>query len=76
MSTERNILRTAQGVTLTEVILRDGATTADRTYVIGTLRSPETTSFASFAEADAQYLAEVEASENDPSVQQRLSKRR
>jgi len=74
MGSERKVLRTAQGVTLTEIALRNGDAIVDRAYHVASLRTPETWNFTSLAEADARYLDEVTQSEADPIVQRRLNR--
>jgi hypothetical protein len=74
MASERKILRTAQGVTLTEISLRGNGGIVDRGYHVATLRTPETWNFSNLVEADARYLDEVGKSENDPLVQRRLNR--
>lgn len=66
MATAKAIVREAHGVTLTEVALHGGEEIVAKAYVVATLRTPETWSFTSLAEADARYLHEVGINEKTP----------
>jgi hypothetical protein len=74
MTTQRQILRSAQGVVLTKLELVNAGTVVDTAYLLQTLRTPETWNFSSLAEADAAYLKEVGLSETDDLVAKRLGK--
>ena len=74
MASEKKLLRSAQGVTVTEISLRNNGVVVDRAYHVATLRTPETWNFPSLAEADARYIDEVGKCENDPFVQGRLGR--
>jgi hypothetical protein len=76
MASERRTLRRDQGVTLEEVCLRNNGAVVDRGYVVKTLRSPQTWSFGTEAEAIAQFEDEVKTCRDDPFVQGRLRRKR
>lgn len=73
MASERRTLKTEKGVSLVEISLRANGNVVDRAYLVKTLRSPETWSFANEVEANARFDDEVQASRKDPFVQGRLS---
>jgi hypothetical protein len=74
MSSQKRVLRSALGVELVEISLINGGQVAARGYNVKTLRTPESWSFDSLAEANARYLDELSKSESDPLVQQRLNR--
>ncbi len=59
MTSERNILRSEHGVTLTEVALRSGDAIAAVAYVVRSGRTPEAPNFANVALAEAAFCEEV-----------------
>ena len=75
MASNKKLLRSADcGVKLWKVELNAGGGVADTAYSLESLRTPERPGFGSLAEADAAWLKEVELSEADPFVAQRLGR--
>lgn len=72
MTTQREIIRSAYGVTLTKMELVNGGAVLDTAYLLKTMRTPETWHFSGLAEADAAYLQELALSEASDLVAQRL----
>lgn len=72
MTQKTEVLNSAHGVTLKSVSLYNNGAIVDRSYVVQTLRSPETWPFSSKAEAHARFQLEVGICENDSLVQKRL----
>lgn len=59
MPSEKRILKTEHGVTLTEVTLRAGVAVAAVAYVVKSRRTPEAPNFDNLAAAEAGFKAEV-----------------
>ena len=62
MSTDKEILRSKQGVTLTKVTLRSGAMPVDVAYVVSSKRTSEAPNFHDEVSAVRHFEAEVERS--------------
>jgi hypothetical protein len=74
MATHKEVVRSAWGVVLRKMELRNGGQVVDTAYHLGTLRTPETWVFSSLAEADAAYLKELALSQESDLVARRLGK--
>lgn len=74
MATRKEIIRSACGVVLRKLELMNNRISVDTAYHLETLRTPETWTFASLAEADAAYLNELTLSEASDLVARRLGR--
>jgi hypothetical protein len=59
MASEKRILRSEHGVTLTEVTLRSGSAIAAVAYVVQNRRTPEAPNFSNLALAEAAFREEI-----------------
>lgn len=59
MATDRQVIRTENGVVLTKVTLRSGAFPVSETFIVSSKRTPEVPNFEALAAAEAYFTDEV-----------------
>ena len=74
MASVKQTLDHSEGVQLEEISLQNDGTVVEKAYLIRTLRSPETWSFATLGEARSRFDEEVSICKDNQFVQSRLGR--